>query len=235
MQKNRAGKLSVLIAFLSLKRLVLAVDGVAVGLCAGAELNFEAAEALLPRNTCSLIKSAFGFKLGKLCPYVESCDVIVGENTCDGKKKAYEILGPLVKDLYVMDLPQTKSEMGKKLLKEEYRRFIAKLEKVSGKKVTAASLKKAIEIVNAKRKAVKRLAAIRAADPAPISGLDSLLVNQVFFHDDPVRFTDAVNKLCDELEERVKHHKGVFPKGTTRVIVSGSSHGRPELETTDAY
>ena len=137
------------------------------------------AEALLPRNTCSLIKSAFGFKR-KLCPYVESCDVIVGENTCDGKKKAYEILGPLVKDLYVMDLPQTKSEMGKKLLKEEYRRFIAKLEKVSGKKVTAASLKKAIEIVNAKRKAVKRLAAIRAADPAPISGLDSLLVNQVF-------------------------------------------------------
>jgi benzoyl-CoA reductase/2-hydroxyglutaryl-CoA dehydratase subunit BcrC/BadD/HgdB len=203
------------------EELVLAVDGVAVGLCAGAELNFEAAETLLPRNTCSLIKSAFGFKLGKLCPYVESCDVIVGENTCDGKKKAYEILGPLVKDLYVMDLPQTKSEMGKKLLKEEYRKFIAKLEHVSGKKVTPASLKKGIEIVNAKRKAVIRLATIRAADPAPISGLDSLLVNQVFFHDDPVRFTDAVNKLCDELEERVKHHKGVFPKGTTRVIVSG--------------
>ena len=44
------------------EELVLAVDGVAVGLCAGAELNFEAAEALLPRNTCSLIKSMFGFK-----------------------------------------------------------------------------------------------------------------------------------------------------------------------------
>ena len=33
-----------------------------------------------------------------------------------------------------MDLPQTKSEMGKDLLKEEYRKFIAKLENVSGKK-----------------------------------------------------------------------------------------------------
>ena len=62
-------------------------------------------------------------------------------------------------------------------------------------------MKKAVEIVNAKRMAVIRLAAIRAADPAPISGLDSLLVNQVFFHDDPVRFTDSVNKLCDELED----------------------------------
>jgi len=203
------------------EELVLAVDGVAVGLCAGAEFNFEGAETLLPRNTCSLIKSAFGFKLGKVCPYLESCDVIVGENTCDGKKKAYEIMGPLVKNLYIMDLPQTKSDMAKAVLKEEYRKFIEKLENVSGKKITVASLKKAVELVNAKRRAVKRLAAIRAADPAPISGLDSLLVNQVFFHDDPVRFTDAVNKLCDELEVRVKNHNGVFPKGTTRVVVSG--------------
>jgi len=203
------------------EELVLAVDGVAVGLCAGAELNFEAAEALLPRNTCSLIKSMFGFKLGKLCPYVESCDVIVGENTCDGKKKAYEIFRPLVKDLYVMDLPQTKSETGRLVLKKEYRKFIAKLEKESGKKITVQSLKKGIEIVNAKRKAMIRLAAIRAADPAPISGLDALLINQVFFHDDPVRFTDSVNKLCDELEQRVKDHKGVAPKGTTRIIISG--------------
>jgi len=203
------------------EELVLAVDGVAVGLCAGAEFNFEGAETLLPRNTCSLIKSAFGFKLGKVCPYLEACDVVVGENTCDGKKKAYEILGPLVKDLYIMDLPQTKSETAKALLKDEYRKFITKLEDVSGKKVTADSLKKAIEIVNAKRMAVKRLAAIRAADPAPISGLDALLVNQVFFHDDPFRFTDSVNKLCDELELRVKNNSGVFPEGTTRVIVSG--------------
>jgi benzoyl-CoA reductase/2-hydroxyglutaryl-CoA dehydratase subunit BcrC/BadD/HgdB len=222
------------------EELVLAVDGVAVGLCAGAEFNIEGAETLLPRNTCSLIKAAFGFKLGKVCPYLEASDVVVGENTCDGKKKAYEILGPLVKDLYVMDLPQTKSETGRALLKEEYRKFIIKLEKVSGKKVTAASLKKAVEIVNAKRMAVKRLAAIRAADPAPISGLDALLVNQVFFHDDPIRFTDSVNTLCDELELRVKNGTGVFQKGTTRVVVSGCPMAVPNwklpmlIESTNA-
>jgi benzoyl-CoA reductase/2-hydroxyglutaryl-CoA dehydratase subunit BcrC/BadD/HgdB len=203
------------------EELILAVDGVSVGLCAGAEFNFEGAETLLPRNTCALIKSMFGFKLGKVCPYLEASDVVVGENTCDGKKKAYEILGPLVKDLYVMDMPQMKTAMGKALLKEEYSKFIAKLEKESGKKITVESLKKAIEVVNAKRKAVKRLAELRAADPAPISGLDALLVNQVFFYDDPLRFTDSVNKLCDELEDRVKKGIGVFPKGTTRLIVSG--------------
>ncbi len=222
------------------EELILAVDGVSVGLCAGAEFNFEGAEELLPRNTCALIKSAFGFKLGKVCPYLEASDVVVGENTCDGKKKSYEILGPMVKDLYVMDLPQMKSESGRAVLKEEYRKFAAKLEKVSGKKITAESLKKGIDIVNEKRKAVKRLAELRSADPAPISGLDALLVNQVFFYDDPVRFTDSVNKLCDELEDRVRKGTGVFPKGTTRVVVSGCPMAVPNwklpwiIESSDA-
>ncbi len=203
------------------EELILAVDGVSVGLCAGAEFNFEGAEAVLPRNICALIKSAFGFKLGKVCPYVEASDVIVGENTCDGKKKAYETLSPLVNDLYIIDLPQMKSEAGRALLKEEYVKFSRKLEEVSGKKITVESLKKGIQIVNAKREAVKRLANIRKSHPAPISGLDALLINQVFFYDDPIRFTDSVNKLCDELDERVRNGIGVVPKDTVRVLISG--------------
>jgi benzoyl-CoA reductase/2-hydroxyglutaryl-CoA dehydratase subunit BcrC/BadD/HgdB len=203
------------------EELILAVDGISVGLCAGAEFNFEAAEKVLPRNLCPLIKSAFGFKQGRVCPYVEASDVVVGENTCDGKKKAYEVLAPMVKDLYVIDLPQMKSDGGRVLLEAEYRKFMKKLEDVSGRKITVAGLKSAIETTNAKRRAVKRLADLRKSDPAPISGLDALLINQVFFLDDPVRFTASVNTLCDELEGRVRDGLGVFPKKTARVLISG--------------
>lgn len=203
------------------EELILAVDGVAVGLCAGAEFAFDQAEKYLPRTTCSLIKAAFGFKLARVCPYVEASDLIVGENTCDGKKKAYEILGGIISGLYVLDLPQMKSNKGRDLLRAEYAAFAKKLEEISGKKITAESLKKGIEIVNAKRKAVNRVMALRSADPAPISGLDALLINQVFFYDDPVRFTDSVNKIADELEERVKKKEGVAPAGTPRILVSG--------------
>ncbi len=209
------------------EELILAVDGVSVGLCAGAEFNFEAAEKVLPRNLCPLIKSAFGFKQGRVCPYVEASDLVVGENTCDGKKKAYEVLGTMVKDLYVIDLPQMKSDEGKALLKAEYRKFMKKLEDVSGKKFTVETLKSGIETTNAKRRAVKRLAELRKADPAPISGLDALLVNQIFFYDDPVRFTGSVNALCDELEQRVKVGKGVFPGNTPRVLMSGCPMATP--------
>jgi benzoyl-CoA reductase/2-hydroxyglutaryl-CoA dehydratase subunit BcrC/BadD/HgdB len=203
------------------EEIVRAADATMVGLCTGAEFATDEVEKVLPRNTCALIKSAFGFKLGKVCPYLESADMIVGENTCDGKKKSYEALDTLTPNLYVMDLPQTKSNEGRALLRAEYDKFKKAIEELTGVTIDAARLKKGIEIVNNKRKAIHRLSKLRKADPVPISGLDALLINQVFFYDDPIRFTDSVNKICDELEVRVSEGKGVRPKGTPRMLLSG--------------
>jgi benzoyl-CoA reductase/2-hydroxyglutaryl-CoA dehydratase subunit BcrC/BadD/HgdB len=209
------------------EEIVLAANATLVGLCSGADFAIEEVEKCLPRNTCALIKSSFGFKLGKVCPYLESANMIVGENTCDGKKKAYESLKGLVENLYVMDLPQVKSEQGRALLKAEYQRFRAALEDLSGVAVTAESLKEAIRTVNAKRTAIHRLSSLRKADPAPISGLDALLANQVFFYDAPLRFTKSVNAICDELEARIAEKKGVFPEKTPRILVSGCPQAVP--------
>ena len=201
--------------------LILAADAISVGLCAGADFGIEEAEKLLPRNICSLIKSFFGFKLSKVCPYIEASDLVVGETTCDGKKKAYEIFRGIQPNLYVMELPQMKGPKDRELLKWEYARFKAELEKLTGITINAERLKKGITTVNNRRKALYHLARLRAADPSPISGLDALLVNQVAFYDNPQRFTDSVNKICDELEQRTQKGKGVFPKGTPRVLISG--------------
>ena len=209
------------------EELVLAANATLVGLCSGADFAMEEVEKMLPRNTCALIKSSFGFKLGKVCPYLESADMIVGENTCDGKKKAYESLGQLVNNLYVMDLPQVKSENGRALLKTEYLRFRAALEELTGVAITPQSLKVAIQTVNAKRAAIHRLLSLRKYDPAPISGLDALLANQVFFYDNPARFTDSVNTICDELEKRIGDKVGVVPVGTPRILISGCPQAVP--------
>lgn len=203
------------------EEIVLALDGVMVGLCAGAEFATAEVEKHLPRNTCALIKGAFGFALARVCPYLAASDVVVGENTCDGKKKGYEIFSGLVPRLHVMDLPQTKSAEGRALMRAEFGRFAIYLEELTGKRLTAEALQRGIATVNAKRSAVHRLAKLRAADPAPISGLDGLLVNQVYFYDDPVRFTGSVNAICDELEQRIGRREGVAKKGTPRIVISG--------------
>lgn len=203
------------------EEIVLALDGILVGLCAGAEFATEEAEKLLPRNTCALIKGAFGFALARVCPYLSASDVVVGENTCDGKKKSYEIFKDLVSQLYVMDIPQMKSPTGRALLRAEFAKFASYLEDLTGRKLTVDALKTGIALVNAKRSAMHRLARLRAAVPAPISGLDGLLMNQVYFYDDPVRFTASVNAVCDELEQRVARSEGVAAQGTPRIVVSG--------------
>ena len=204
------------------EELVLAANGVCVGLCAGADFGTEEAERYLPRNTCALIKSFFGFTLEKVCPYISACDLVVGENTCDGKKKAYETFKDLVpREFMALDLPNTKSAEGRAVLKQAYVDFAARLEKLSGTAITVESLNAGIETVNAKRRAMHRLARLRQATPAPISGLDALLCNQVFFYDNPERFTASVNTLCDELEQRVARQTGVTPEGAPRLVISG--------------
>ncbi|HMK55556.1 MAG TPA: double-cubane-cluster-containing anaerobic reductase [Dissulfurispiraceae bacterium] len=209
------------------EELVLAVDGVCIGLCAGAEVGSDEAEKYVPRNTCALIKAFLGFKLAGLCPYVELTDLIVGETTCDGKKKAYEIFDDITGKVYVMELPNMKGENGRKMWRSEIKRFADRLEALTGNEITLEKLRESSKLVNAKRKALQRLSALRAADPAPISGLDALLVNQVSFYDDPVRFTAKTNELCDELEERIKSGAGVAERGSPRVLISGSPMAIP--------
>ncbi len=209
------------------EELILAFDGVSIGLCAGADVGSEEAEKFMPRNTCALIKGFMGFKLAGLCPYVESADLIIGETTCDGKKKAYEIFDEITKKVYVMELPNKKGDDGRLLWRNEVKRLSEKLSQVTGRQITLDKLKEASRVVDAKRRALQRLSDLRASDPAPISGLDALLINQISFYDDPVRFTEKLTELCDELDERVDKGTGVAPKGTPRVLVSGSPMAIP--------
>jgi len=202
------------------EEIVLAAGGIQVGLCAGAEIGKGEAEKVLPRNTCALIKSFVGFKLSRLCPFIESCDLIVGETTCDGKKKAYEIFSDY-SPVYVMEIPQMKNASDRELWKSEVLRFKSQVEETTGNKITPDALREAIHLVNDRRRVLQRLNRLRAAVPAPISGRDALLINQISFYDDPVRFTSKIGELCDELEHRVKSGEGICPDGTARLMLSG--------------
>ncbi len=201
------------------EEIVWAADAIQVGLCAGAEAGTEAAEKILPRNTCALIKSFVGFKLSRLCPFIESCDMVVGETTCDGKKKAYEIFSDYA-PVYVMEIPQMKCAADRSLWKEEVLRFKQAVENLTGVTITAERLRKAIELINRRRRVLQRLNQLRAAKPVPISGRDVLLINQVSFYDDPERFIQKIEELCNELEEKVQRGEGVAD-GAVRVMLSG--------------
>jgi benzoyl-CoA reductase/2-hydroxyglutaryl-CoA dehydratase subunit BcrC/BadD/HgdB len=208
------------------EELIMAAGGICVGLCAGADVAIEEAEKYLPRNLCSLIKSSLGFKLAKVCPYIESCDLLVGEATCDGKKKYYEILGQL-QPLHLMEVPQMKLEHDVELWRKEVGRLTSRLEELAGKKIGEEELRQAVHLINDKRKALLRLEELRKSDPPVISGRDALLVSQIAFYDDPARLTEKINALCDELEERKRKGEYVGGAHRPRILLSGCPMALP--------
>lgn len=208
------------------EEIIHAADGICVGLCGGSQFSIPDAEQILPRNICPMVKSAFGFKAGRICPFYQVVDFVYGETTCDAKKKTWELLDEYV-PTHVMEIPQMKRERDKKLWVEEVKDFKVVIEEKTGKEVTEAELKISIEKMNAKRKAMQRLNSLRHHDPSPISGRDMLLVQQIAFYDIPERFTKKVNDLCAELETRISKEDFAAPKGTTRLMVSGTPMALP--------
>lgn len=205
------------------EEIIVAAKALSVGLCAGSQFWIEDGEKVLPRNMCPLIKAFMGAKIGGTCPYFQSCDMVIGETTCDGKKKAWEILDEYV-PVHVMDLPQMKRDKDFKKWGEEINDLIKKVEEITGNKITVEALKEGIRVTNAKRKALKRLYDLRKYKPSPISGLDCLLIIQIAFYDDPKRFTEKVHELCDELEERIKNSQESNKK---RILITGTPMALP--------
>lgn len=201
--------------------IVFAAKAIATGLCGGSQFWVPGGEKVLPSNTCPLIKASVGARLDRTCPFFRIADMYVGETTCDGKKKAWEILAEDV-PVHVMDLPQMKREKDIKAWAEEIKDFKKVVEGVTGNEVTAESLGESIKLINDKRRALKRLYELRKNEKLPISGKDVLLISQIAFYDDPTRFTQMTNKLCDELEKRVEEGVSVFPEGTKRILLTGT-------------
>lgn len=201
--------------------LIFAANAIATGLCGGSQFWVPGGEKVLPTNTCPLIKASVGARLDRTCPFFRIADMYIGETTCDGKKKAWEILGEDV-PVHVMDLPQMKREKDIKAWAEEIKELKKVIEEFTGNKVTAESLNESIKLINNKRKALSRLYECRKADKVPISGRDALVISQIAFYDDPARFTQMTNKLCDELEQRIKDGVSVVKEGTKRILLTGT-------------
>lgn len=205
---------------------VFAAGGIAAGLCGGSQFWVSGGEKVLPANTCPLIKSSVGARLDKTCPFFLIPDMYVGETTCDGKKKAWEILAGEV-PFHIIDVPQMKRERDIAAFEAEIKDFIAVVEKVTGNQITAESLGESIKLINNKRKALQRVYNARKAAPVPISGKDALLVTQINFYDDPARAAQMANNLAQELEERVGRQEGVFPADAPRIMISGTPMAIP--------
>ncbi|MCH4167573.1 MAG: 2-hydroxyacyl-CoA dehydratase family protein [Megasphaera sp.] len=153
------------------KELAMAMGAVAISLCSTSDETVALAEQDLPKDLCPLIKSSYGFAKADKCPYFYFSDLVVGETTCDGKKKMYEIMSQF-KDVFIMELPNSQKESNRELWKQEVLRFKAKLEEKFAVTITDDMVRQAVHEENNVRRSLKDLYAVMAQDPAPIMGYD---------------------------------------------------------------
>lgn len=69
------------------QEIAMAMGAVTVGLCSTSDETIPIAEKDLPKNLCPMVKASYGFAVTDKCPFFYFSDVVVGETTCDGRKK----------------------------------------------------------------------------------------------------------------------------------------------------
>lgn len=204
------------------KELPMAMGACMVGLCSKTGETIPDAEKHLPRNLCPLIKSSYGFALTDKCPYFYFSDLIVGETTCDGKKKMYEMLAEF-KPVHVMELPNRQSEMGIKLYAEEIKKFQKVLEEKFEVTITEEDIRKAIKTNNEQREALKAFYGLQKMDPPPMGGLDMhKVLDGVQFRFDIPKATEDIKALTQKVLDEYDPKKY---EGRKRILITGSPIG----------
>ena len=205
------------------QEIAMAMGAATVSLCSTSDETIAEAEKDLPKNLCPLIKSSYGFAKTDKCPFFYFSDVVVGETTCDGKKKMYELMSEF-KDTFVMELPNSQSEDSLKLWKKEIIRFKEYLEKKFDVEITEEQIREAVKVNNEARRSLKKLYEVMRHDPAPISGYDlfKVLYGSTFKFDRK-QIPDEVNALVDKIEK--EYAEGKMQEKKPRILITGCPIG----------
>lgn len=220
--KENGGKVAGIFCTFTPTEILDAAGFISVSLCGMSNETVPAAETQLPKNLCPLIKSSYGFALTDKCPYTYFSDLIVGETTCDGKKKMYEMLGKL-KPTYILHLPQGHDSDPVTVWTAELRRFIAFLEEKFNLTITDEALRQAARQRNAQRQAHMKLMELQKQTPPPLGDMQMYATMEgtgfMFTHE------DRVNKL-NQLRESVEANadRSAFA-GAKRILVTGCPIG----------
>ena len=210
--KDNGGKLAGCLCSYTPQELLDAAGVATVGLCGTSSETIPDAEKVLPKNLCPLIKSTYGFAYSEKCPYTYFSDIIIGETTCDGKKKMYELLNE-IKETYVLHLPQSQERpYAKDIWYEEVKLLKEKLEEKFNCTITEEGLRKAAHVRNELRKAQLDMYHLQKLVPPAMKGTEMMIaLQQGTFTFDVYQQIDNIRKRVTEAKKAYEEGKRVYP------------------------
>lgn len=203
------------------QEIAMAAGAVVVSLCSTSDETIEEAEKDLPRNLCPLIKSSYGFGKTDKCPYFYFSDLVVGETTCDGKKKMYEYMAEF-KAVHVMQLPNSASDTASRALwKTEILRLQQVIEARFGTPISEAALREAIVLKNRERRALAHFYRLGQLNPPALSGGDILkVVYGATFRFDKTALIDELHAMAERIHQEWQQGKRLEPR--PRILITAA-------------
>lgn len=220
--KDAGGRLVGYLCSYTPLEVIDAAGAASVALCGMSDETISAAETVLPANLCPLIKSTYGFALTDKCPFTYFADLIVGETTCDGKKKMYELLGDL-KDVHVLHLPQGRTRPYEfDAWHADVRLFKEALEQRYGIQITDDDLRAAVRRRNRLRRALLGLYGLQASQPPALSGTEMLSIMLAgTFSFDIDAYADQLEALVRERGEACAAGESPVDPAAKRIMITG--------------
>lgn len=206
------------------QEIAMVAGAVVVSLCSTNDETIEEAEKDLPRNLCPLIKSSYGFGKTDKCPYFYFSDLVVGETTCDGKKKMYEYMAEF-KAVHVMQLPNSATDAASRALwKAEILRLQQVIEQRFGQPISEAALREAIALKNRERQALANFYRVGQLNPPALSGADILkVVYGATFRFDKEALISELNAMTEQV--RADWQAGKRLDARPRILITGCPIG----------
>lgn len=208
--------------------LAMAAGAIPVGLCSFSNETITAAERDLPKSMCPLVKSSYGFAISDRCPFFHFADLVIGETTCDGKKKMYELMSEF-KSVHVMELPNSQSERGLAFWKSEIIRTKEYLEEFFHIVITEEMIRDAVHLNNEIRMSLKNLCELMKLDPAPVKGEDiQKMVQGSKYRFDFATTPGVVKEVIDKI--MTEYRQGKHLEKRPRILVTGCPIGGDSLK-----
>ncbi|QHG92094.1 2-hydroxyacyl-CoA dehydratase [Sulfurimonas sp. CVO] len=201
--------------------IIYALDGVPIRLCNGFYTDDEIGSDLMPQKACPLVKATVGHFASD--NFSDKPDIIFSPTTCDQKTKAGAVIEGFGYKVVDVDYPRVKeSEASREYWRRSVKQFAVDLSKFQNKKLSRSSLKSAVQKIGYAQSLYHKLCEYRKLEHVPINGTHMFMVTGAFFFDRIDSWTEAVEKLLDECEQRKKQNIGVVAKVSPRIVYTGS-------------
>ncbi len=214
------------------EELIYAVGATPARLCNGSYHYDQIGGDFMPAKSCSLVKATLGMLHAEdAVPRIGKPKTIINPATCDQKKKSAEMIRGMGYDVHDLDLPSIKDSPAARLYwRESVHALAEQLTTVTGNKLTRKNLNAAMAKTARAQNAFRAMHNLRKSSPSLFLGKDAFLVTNAYFFDDIERWTEAIEKLIEELQQRQSDGFQAAQRKAPRIMFTGSPPIFPNLK-----